>query len=902
MSFFIAFQEKNIDQLGAPRHKGMAKIGLDCSGRLLPGFLFDGNGNVVPSLNPDTKPKKRKKRLSDSCQNECKPCDEKIDIKTNVKKSILLKEFKKAGAKAGIRANPSIKKNILEKAIKAVKTIRERGITITKVNEIQNIQVIDIFTDGKRFQNRNKLDQRIIKNIVDSFDATQFDPIIIWKDAKLKKYLVLAGHHRFEAVKQLGHKTIQAKIAVYNEKEAIEFAKEKSNANRTLELPQERAKIYRAHIAGDNLSKKQILELAKTNEGKNANYIVNLAYLNPKGLTLQALDQLSETPDKQNATLIEKIADWIGDARKQFNGKLNDANETEMFKFLQDKNQSLRIKTKSEFLQKITAITGLLWKLGDVLNLARFSNKTEGESMYEAEYKDLQKQLETAIDNKQSLIERIKNPKHQDFIKPDDKDYKSIIVALEKAIEKYNEQIKSLQTKLIVLSRKKGNFTNAGSNQVGLFGILEVSTEQFKKMTVTELREFTLKFYNENLKGKKVAINKVLKSVEFVGRAGRKILKPIYSEKVAIIEHLEQLIKDSTYNNFGIRKETDSKDILGFLNFKSKIIIDGIKKHVRISVILDVQRKTKLKSFSIGKIKSGNSIEAQTNGIPRDGQIKPLSKNKYNNNNTKNNNSSLNIVHEAKIIEPEPIKQSNSLANKLQSRPIVGEYFNIYCKQLAQFLGRIEIKTKESVFVSLTGGEGSGKTRMCFQMMNALAQNYKVGHASIEEHPESNLYFDKAKEYLNQTALENITAPEINSLTDLHNLILKNDVIVIDSYTKMKEIHQGFEVDKDLRKKYNGKLFIVIFQQTTTGAMRGGSKSQFDADVVIFTEKFEDNYKKNYIYCTKNRYNKEIGLQYNIFNRALQGETTVVQPQKFIENAPQMLLEAPKKLLKFKVD
>ena len=162
------------------------------------------------------------------------------------------------------------------------------------------------------------------------------------------------------------------------------------------------------------------------------------------------------------------------------------------------------------------------------------------------------------------------------------------------------------------------------------------------------------------------------------------------------------------------------------------------------------------------------------------------------------------------------------------------------------------------------------KTRMCFQFINALAQNYKVGHASIEEHPESSLYYDKAEQYLNAKALQNIESPEIKNVSDLETLIRKSEVVVIDSFSKMQEMQKGFEVDKDLRKKYDGKLFIVIFQQTTDGKMRGGSKSQFDADIVLFTEKLAD-YRDNYIFADKNRYqNKPLdGLKFNIFSKKL---------------------------------
>lgn len=507
--------------LNAPRHKDFGKIGLDCSGRLLPGYLFDGYGNVVPSLNPDLKTRKNKKRLSDTCQDECKPCNENFVAKRVQKpKKPVIKTVKSS-------------KSITKVVTNVQKKTKEKPYFTFSKNGSFEIPIGLIFTDEKRFQNRNKLDQRIINNIVKNFDVNQFDPIVIWQDANPKyghtgRYFVLAGHHRFEAVKQLGYKTIQTKISNYTEKEAIKYAKETSNANRTLELPQERAKIYRKHIAGDNLSRKELLEFAKTNEGKNGNYILNLAYLNANGLMIQALDQLSETPDKQNATIIEKMADWIGEARKLHNEILNDANEFEMFKFLQDKSQSERIKTKAEFLQKITAATGVFFKAGDVLNLTRFTNKTEGENVYDAEYKELQKQLEMAVENKQSLLDRIKNPKNTGFIDPKDKDYKNIIVALENAIEKYNNQIKLLQSKIIDLSRKKGNYTNAGSNQVGLFGSKSI-----------KLSSYTIASNCTDLTDANDGFNEVYDAIKEYKKLGKKIPAFWYTRSSKLVDRIK---------------------------------------------------------------------------------------------------------------------------------------------------------------------------------------------------------------------------------------------------------------------------------------------------------------------------------------------------------------------------
>lgn len=216
------------------------------------------------------------------------------------------------------------------------------------------------------------------------------------------------------------------------------------------------------------------------------------------------------------------------------------------------------------------------------------------------------------------------------------------------------------------------------------------------------------------------------------------------------------------------------------------------------------------------------------------------------------------------------LRNKNLLFSKLKNRGFKKtEYYKIE-RDAGTFLGKIEKKQKESVVITVTGTQGSMKTRFAFQFMNALAQRYRVGHASIEEHPDSSLYFDKVEQYINKKALKNIEAPEVKSLKELESLIRRNDVVVIDSFAKMQEIDRAFEIDKDLRKKYNGKLFLVVFQQTADGKMRGGSKSQFDADIVLFSEKKED-YKDTYVFADKNRYQSKSldDLKFNVFKGKL---------------------------------
>lgn len=241
------------------------------------------------------------------------------------------------------------------------------------------------------------------------------------------------------------------------------------------------------------------------------------------------------------------------------------------------------------------------------------------------------------------------------------------------------------------------------------------------------------------------------------------------------------------------------------------------------------------------------------------------------------------IIEPIQVPEQTPVKQiipvknsgRNSLAKrKLQMQGRKFEMYDVLDKHMSEFLGDIERKNKESLVLTIAGEQGSGKTRFAFRFMNVLAQKYKVGHASMEEHPESKVYWDKIDEYMNETALNNIDNPEIKTISQLEKLIEENDVIVIDSFPKLRELEKKFGVDKDLRKKYNGKLFLIVFQLTSGGKMRGGTESQFDGDCIFFVEK-KANYKDSFVYANKNRYqNRPLDeIEFNIFSGQLNQKT-----------------------------
>ena len=198
------FQENGL--LGAI-HTGDYKEALDDCGRLRKGYKFL-NGRIAK-----VEPKK--------------PVATKTTTRSKVAKRILAETPKK------------VKQQIIKTAIKLVEK------PVLKVTDVLNISILKIFTDEKRFQNRNKLNETVLAQIMENYSSQKFDAIVIWHDPKLKKDFVLAGHHRFEAVKRLGKKFVMTKYFNGSEAEAIKYAKVESNANRSLELPQERANIYR---------------------------------------------------------------------------------------------------------------------------------------------------------------------------------------------------------------------------------------------------------------------------------------------------------------------------------------------------------------------------------------------------------------------------------------------------------------------------------------------------------------------------------------------------------------------------------------------------------------------------------------------------------------------------------
>ena len=703
---------------------------------------------------------------------------------------------------------------------------------------------------------------------------------------------VYMGDRSNDVISQLRIAPIQLHFTQNREEEKgqnmAKETKEEDNFSKQVEKREalvKRADLYRK-ARKDGYSYDEIYKRAKELGDKDIDLIMNLSYLNPKG---DMINSFLYHIDKEKEYL--KMVNWTGEARRLY-PDLDDKKEDFLCDlidgdFYKEKTKDFFFKGIEDWHKRRTEraniLKSILNKYKITLDYHSFNLFLEGISndLYKNNYKELPEYdkyfFYFNLENK--LNEKIINDLKKYFVnRIEEKKLKKVGLRDEKYSYKGELHQKGIEILRIIFKKLKEEKGLSGVNNFqGIFGTVpEVSTERFKQMSVPELREYTLEYYLENYGGKSLS-KKFFKEedihIEFFNTAGKKLQKPIYKEKVAVLEHLESLIKNSTYNNWGNRKESSPPNIIGYLNFKAKVTIDGEKRHVRISIAVDRDRKFRFKTFEVGanpkKKKQATSIPAPwvTESL-RDSSLsedkvtkKSLSRKK------KDENFGLNAPEAPITSLPAP---RQTLAQQLAKSPEVRESFLVADEQMSLFLGALEKKTKDSLVITLTGKQGSGKTRFAFQFMNALAQRYRVGHASIEEHPESVLYEEKAYQYLNDTALEHITAQDVRSLAELDTMIRTNEVIVIDSFQKMRELAPHFEIDKDLRKKYDGKLFLVIFQQTADGKMRGGSKSQFDGDIILFTETFPD-YRENYVYPDKNRYNKRPAteLQYSIYEQRM---------------------------------
>ena len=105
---------------------------------------------------------------------------------------------------------------------------------------------------------------------------------------------------------------------------------------------------------------------------------------------------------------------------------------------------------------------------------------------------------------------------------------------------------------------------------------------------ISLLKQEMKSFYNAQLKGKTVKNKQKGISILFssVGRNHILYARAVGFEKLIAITKLAEMVREAEYCNFKEADENDSRDILGYMNFKVSVCINDEICHFRIVVRL----------------------------------------------------------------------------------------------------------------------------------------------------------------------------------------------------------------------------------------------------------------------------------------------------------------------------
>jgi len=219
-----------------------------------------------------------------------------------------------------------------------IKKTKEEGvvvpITIEDTSSMDKLTTMEISInkiDYNPFQSRFKIDEISIQSLKDSIKENGLiNPITVCKQDK--RYCIVAGHRRFEALKSLGYKTIQVILKDLDNKELI--------SNNIIENSERKnISIIETALAYLDLSKlvKNNRELATylaVSESKVSSYLLMATKLDKS-----IIASLKENPDFKNVNFLTKLSSLDKDTQKEI--------------FQKVKNKKLKINTAILNINKI---------------------------------------------------------------------------------------------------------------------------------------------------------------------------------------------------------------------------------------------------------------------------------------------------------------------------------------------------------------------------------------------------------------------------------------------------------------------------------------------------------------------------------------------------------------------
>jgi len=310
-------------------------------------------------------------------------------------------------------------------------------------------------TNEKLFQNREKLKEEKVQRIVDDFSNVDLDPLVLWKDIDGEIY-VLAGHHRFEAMKRLGKESSPARFLTGTQDEARNFATVRSNTGRDLESPSERAKVYR-EMREKGESKKAIKDKAKIVEGTGAaSRAIDFSYLDTTGDTLKEISNFQETAEGDNKDLMMSIGQRIGRVRQMYS-QLTTSHENQLFKFLMKPENNDKFRSLGAFSEFIGTKVNFGFEQDKPLALER--RRSEMERQYDNRLFKANKVVDDLRTEREERLKKLNNAQRSQI--NGSVGFGEVEITndyIQKVKAGIDEQIRLAQKEAILIEKEKGVF------------------------------------------------------------------------------------------------------------------------------------------------------------------------------------------------------------------------------------------------------------------------------------------------------------------------------------------------------------------------------------------------------------------------------------------------------------
>lgn len=336
--------------------------------------------------------------------------------------------------------------------------------------DVQNIPLESIFIDKARFQPRDDFSEEKVSEIVNNFNPALFKPLIVWKDPKDGKTYVLAGHHRYEALKRMKRQSAPVVFAQGDEQKAVELAWTENQSGRS-QTSAENAKYLRK-LAMSGRTKGEIQTECKRLYDRSCQVALDLSFLNPRGKTLVDLGLMPR--ESETFRDMETMAQWIGKLRGRFE-ELTNSHENEIYDFLRE-NYKIRGKKFTNFadfgafMENIITKRTTFGKVDEVLNINTYTPQNTVQAEYDAEIARAEQELKRAI---KELDDEEKEALARELIKKEITAEQRI-----RGLQRFRDAVTIAQRDLLLLNEAKGRGIKAArESEMALFGLRDKGTK-----------------------------------------------------------------------------------------------------------------------------------------------------------------------------------------------------------------------------------------------------------------------------------------------------------------------------------------------------------------------------------------------------------------------------------------